>query len=94
MVLYMIYKIALFSVFPESSGQLLNCSPYSFFHDWNNCWTEHYYVPQAGVQEEFLRKYAGDRSVERFVAFARQEAELYRKYKEFYGYVFYIGKKI
>lgn len=59
-----------------------------------NCWTEHYYAPQAGVQEKFLRKYAGDRSVERFVAFVRQEAELYRRYKEFYGYVFYIGKKI
>lgn len=59
-----------------------------------NCWTEHYFAPQVGVQEQFLRKYAGDRSVERFVAFARHEAELYRKYKEFYGYVFYIGKKI
>ena len=59
-----------------------------------NCWTEHYYVPQAEVQEKFLKKYAGNEAVGRFVAFARREAELYRKYKEFYGYVFYIGKKI
>ncbi len=28
------------------------------------------------------------------VANERLEAELYQKYKEFYGYVFYIGKKI
>lgn len=59
-----------------------------------NCWTDHYYAPQAAVREELLKKYAGDKTVENFVAFGLQEQELYRKYKEFYGYVFYIGKKI
>lgn len=59
-----------------------------------NCWTEHYYAPQAEVQEAFLRKYAGNKMVEGFIAFGRQERELYAKYKEFFGYVFYIGKKI
>lgn len=59
-----------------------------------NCWTEHYFAPQVEVREKFLKKYAGNRTVERFVAFGRHEAELYHKYKEFYGYVFYIGKKI
>lgn len=29
-----------------------------------------------------------------FIAGQRREMELYDKYKEFYGYVFYIGKKI
>lgn len=59
-----------------------------------NCWTKHYFAPQVPVQEMFLKKYAGNKTVESFVAFARHEAELYHKYKEFYGYVFYIGKKI
>ena len=31
---------------------------------------------------------------EELVENQRHEAELYNKYKEFYGYVFYIGKKI
>jgi hypothetical protein len=29
-----------------------------------------------------------------YIAFMRREAELYSKYKQYYGYVFYIGKKI
>lgn len=81
---------------PVKVGQMQKAGyvPVATFNLPENCWTEHYFAPQAAVQELFLRKYAGDRSVERFVAFARQEAELYRRYKEFYGYVFYIGKKI
>lgn len=59
-----------------------------------NCWTQHYFAPQAAVREKFLEKYVDNQSVTNFVAFGRQEEELYRKYKEFYGYVFYIGKKI
>lgn len=59
-----------------------------------SCWTEHYHVPQTAVQEMFLHQYPGNETVEEFIAFQRHEAELYRKYKEFYGYVFYIAKKI
>lgn len=59
-----------------------------------NCWTEHYFAPQAAVREKILKKYAGNQAVADFIAFSRQEEELYRKYKAFYGYVFYIGKKI
>ena len=59
-----------------------------------NCWTEHFYVPQVSAQEKFLKKYAGNEAAEELVENQRHEAELYDKYKEFYGYVFYIGKKI
>lgn len=59
-----------------------------------NCWTEHYFAPQAKAQEKLLKKYAGNKAAEDFMAFARHEKELYQKYKKFYGYVFYIGKKI
>lgn len=58
-----------------------------------NCWTEHYHAPQVAVQETFLHEYPGNEAAAEFVAFQRREAELYRKYKEFYGYVFYIAKK-
>jgi SAM-dependent methyltransferase len=59
-----------------------------------NCWTEHFYEPQVSAQESFLKKYAGNKSAEELVANQRREAELYYRYKEYYGYVFYIGKKI
>ncbi|HOC88796.1 MAG TPA: methyltransferase domain-containing protein [bacterium] len=59
-----------------------------------NCWTEHFYEPQIPAQESFLKKHAGNKTAEELVANERHEAELYLKYKEFYGYVFYIGKKI
>ncbi len=59
-----------------------------------NCWTEHYYIPQISVRELFLKKYAGNKAAEGFVAFERYEEGLYYRYKEFYGYVFYIAKKI
>ncbi len=59
-----------------------------------NCWIEHFYKPQVSAQEHFMKKYAGNKTVEKFIESERHEAELYTKYKEFYGYVFYIGKKI
>lgn len=59
-----------------------------------NCWTEHFYVPQVKAQEVFLKKYAGNKTAEELIASQRHEAQLYSRYKEFYGYVFYIGKKI
>lgn len=59
-----------------------------------SCWIDHYYAPQVAAQENFLKKYSGDKFVEEFVQSERHEADLYRKYKSYYGYVFYIGKKI
>jgi SAM-dependent methyltransferase len=59
-----------------------------------NCWIEHFYAPQVHAQERFLRKYAGNKTAEDLVKNQRHEAELYYKDKKYYGYVFYIGKKI
>ncbi len=59
-----------------------------------NCWTEHFYAPQVKAQEAFLKKYAGNKTAEEFIASERHGAQLYYKYKAYYGYVFYIGKKI
>lgn len=58
------------------------------------CWTENYFIPQKARQEEFLKKHAGNKTVENMIAFMRREAELYSKYKQYYGYVFYVGQKI
>jgi ubiquinone/menaquinone biosynthesis C-methylase UbiE len=58
------------------------------------CWTEHFFAPQIKAQEIFLKKHAGNQTAEGLIAYARHEAQLYAKYKAYYGYVFYIGKKI
>lgn len=59
-----------------------------------NCWTEHYFAPCSKIQEAFLQKHQGNKTVEELIAGQRHERELYHRYKEYYGYVFYIGKKI
>ena len=59
-----------------------------------HCWIDNYFMPQKARQEEFLKKHAGNKAVENMIAFLRREADLYLKYKQYYGYVFYIGKKI
>jgi ubiquinone/menaquinone biosynthesis C-methylase UbiE len=47
-----------------------------------NCWIDNYFIPQKSRQEEFLTKYARNKTVEAFIAFLRHEAELYSKYKQ------------
>lgn len=59
-----------------------------------NCWTEHFYIPQIQLQEDFLRKYKDNEAANELVEYQKHESFLYSKYKEYYGYVFYIGKKI
>lgn len=59
-----------------------------------NCWNENFYDPQVKAQEDFLKKYQGNKTVEELIVSQRHEAQLYNKYKAFYGYVFYIGRKI
>lgn len=58
------------------------------------CWTDNYFIPREAAQKALLKKYAGNKTVEALIANMRYEAELYSKYKQYYGYVFYIGKKI
>ena len=59
-----------------------------------SCWTDNFYVQEAKSEDAFLKKYAGNKAAENFVSYERYERQLYYKYKDFYGYVFYIGKKI
>jgi SAM-dependent methyltransferase len=58
------------------------------------CWTDNYFIPREAAGKALLEKYAGNKTVEAFIGKMNYEAELYSKYKQYYGYVFYIGKKI
>jgi SAM-dependent methyltransferase len=68
--------------------------PVAFFVLPENCWIEHFFTPHVSAQEVFLKKYAGNKIAEEFITSEQYEAELYHKYKEFYGYTFFIAKKI
>lgn len=56
-------------------------------------WIDYYAVTKK-LQELFLKKYKGNKTAEEFITSQRYEAELYKKYKAYYGYMFYIGKKM
>jgi ubiquinone/menaquinone biosynthesis C-methylase UbiE len=68
--------------------------PISVFTMPENCWTDNYFTPQIPVQDDLLKKYNGNKTVEEFIEGCRHEAKMYDEYKKYYGYVFYIGKKI
>lgn len=81
---------------PAKMAQLQEAgfSPVAAFVLPETCWTDHFYVPQRAAQQRFLAKHAGNKTAEDLVANQRHEAELYDTFKSFYGYAFYIGKKI
>jgi ubiquinone/menaquinone biosynthesis C-methylase UbiE len=58
------------------------------------CWTNNYFIPQKAIQKAFLQEHFENKSAKAFVEYMNYEAELYSKYKQYYGYVFYIGRKI
>jgi SAM-dependent methyltransferase len=58
------------------------------------CWMENYFIPREAAEKALLEKYAGNKTVKAYIESEKYEVELYSKYKQHYGYVFYMGKKI
>jgi len=58
------------------------------------CWTNNFYEPQVAIQKDFLGKHPSDIIAEEMIAAFRHEARMYSMFKDYYGYVFYIGKRI
>ncbi len=56
------------------------------------CWTENYFMPREATINRLLEKYSGNETVIEYAASNQYEVELYSKYGQYYGYVFYIGK--
>ena len=81
---------------PNKVAQLVKAGyvPVATFILPENCWTEHFFAPQVKAQEIFRKKYSGNLSAENLLNYMIHEKYLYDKYKEYYGYVFYIGRKI
>ena len=81
---------------PNNMATMQKCGyePVASFILPENCWIEHFYEPQVEADRLFLKKHKGNKAAEGFIANQRHESKLYHKYKAFYGYAFYIGKRI
>ncbi len=81
---------------PNKAAQMQKAGylPVATFVVPETCWTDYYNVQHPKMQKSFLEKYNGNKSAEAFINYQQYEAALYQKYKAYYGYVFYIGKRI
>lgn len=58
------------------------------------CWTENYFIPRELEIKKLSKKYLNNETLIKYAEQNQYEVELFSKYKKYYGYVFYIGKKI
>ena len=58
------------------------------------CWLDHYFIPRNEAEETLVKKYGGSKVLEDYLEGEKYEIELLLQYKQYYGYVFYIGQKI
>lgn len=59
----------------------------------SDCWTQNYYTPIERGMEEFLQEYDADARAQLFIERMKEEIEAYHRWKEYYGYVFFVGQK-
>jgi hypothetical protein len=76
-----------------SAMQRAGYAPMAVFTLPEQCWTDNYFAPRAEAEKALLTRHAGNKTAEAYVKNDQYEVELYSKYKQHYGYAFYIGKK-
>jgi len=80
----------------ENNISIMQKAGYNFIASFTlpeKCWTDNYFIPRGAAEKALSKKYAGNKTVEAYIKNDKYEVELFSKYKQFYGYVFYIGKK-
>ena len=68
--------------------------PYAHFILPETCWTKNYYDPMKPAMESFLQDNKNNSAALSFVDRLQEETTYYKENKEYFGYVFYIGRKI
>ncbi len=58
------------------------------------CWIDNYYSPMKNRFSAFLAKHKNSELAKNIVDFGTEEIKIYKKYKDYYSYGFYIAKKI
>jgi SAM-dependent methyltransferase len=76
-----------------SAMQRAGYAPIAVFTLPEQCFTDNYFAPRAAAEKVLLARHAGNKTAEAYVENDQYEVELYSKYKQLYGYAFYIGKK-
>ena len=56
-------------------------------------WIDNYYAPTEARMPAFLKRHAGMPEAEELAAMGRQEADLYRRYQDWFSYGFYVARK-
>ena len=59
-----------------------------------NDWLDNYYSPLEKSFDEFLSKHANNPLAFELIANEKEEIDFFKRYKEYFSYGFYIGKKI
>lgn len=69
-------------------------SPLGYFVLPPHCWREHYYRPLQERVPAFLEDHGNSPVARAIVEEQQQEIELYERYGEYFGYGFYIARKV
>ena len=72
----------------------LGFSPEAHFVLPQHCWTSNYYRPMQDRFDEFLGKHCGSEQAAALIETERREIALYEQYSDFYGYYFFIARKL
>ncbi|MDZ4058815.1 MAG: class I SAM-dependent methyltransferase [Bacteroidales bacterium] len=58
------------------------------------CWTDNYFRPMTALFDDFLQRHGHSEMAINFVKSMSEERDMYQKYSEYYGYMFFVAKKI
>ena len=68
-------------------------APVGYFVLPEACWLDNYYGPLQGGFDEFLNRHGHSEDAHALVQAEEREIELYRKYRAFFSYGFYVARK-
>lgn len=60
----------------------------------DNCWLDNYYNPLLNSHKDFIQEFGNNQISRMIVERDIQEVDLYRRYKDYYSYGFYISQKL
>ncbi|MBN2281854.1 MAG: methyltransferase domain-containing protein [Candidatus Marinimicrobia bacterium] len=69
-------------------------SPLAHFLLPENDWIDHYYLPLQSQMPAFLERYPDNPLAQKISKAEKEEFQFYQKFKNYYSYGFYIGKKL
>ncbi len=72
----------------------LGFAPIGYFVLPENCWLDNYYRPVQQRFTAFLERHEHSEAARQLIAAEELEISLYERYKDFYGYGYYVARKV